>query len=60
MRAAALALILTVTPASAGPADYAAAYGQARAYAQAHMEGPQPSCRRASSWRRAIASPGAR
>ncbi|WP_255538739.1 MULTISPECIES: hypothetical protein [Methylorubrum] len=39
MRAAALALILLITPAAAGPADYAAAYGQARSRALAHLEG---------------------
>lgn len=47
MRAAALALILTVTPAAAGPADYSEVYGQARAYGLAHLEGRQPSCQRA-------------
>ncbi|WP_375274370.1 hypothetical protein [Methylorubrum thiocyanatum] len=46
--AAALALILTVTPAAAGPVDYAAAYGQARTYGLAHLEQVrQPSCRAA-------------
>jgi hypothetical protein len=47
MRAAVLALILTINPSAASPADFTAAYRQARTYGLAHLEQRQPSCRAA-------------